>query len=215
MTDKTAEQTSTAIGFGYAEIAYLLKRMSTPEAEMSARVLRLTEEMNSDVLPVAGASSLLGRGFATIVDDEIEVDEAALPVAYALGRATLWTEISLMQGDIADTVVHVESDPVSLLLQPRTLMTWFVFAQDPDVDGPDAELEVIQEHVRQHPQGTAMLRARVSDAERLLLVRPDADGWAVGTVADGEDDVVERTGLTSADLRAAIAELRAGLAPVK
>lgn len=215
MTDQTVEQTSTAIGFGYAEIAYLLKRMSTPEAEMSATVLRLKEEMDSDVLPVAGASSLLGRGFATIVDDEIEVEDAALPVAYALGRATLWTEISLMQGDISDTVVHVESDPVSLLLQPRTLMTWFVFAQDPDIDGPDAELEVIEEHVRQHPQGTAMLRARVSGAERLLLVRPDGLDWAVGTVVDGEDDVVERTGLTSADLRNAIAELRTGLTAAK
>lgn len=211
MTDQTVEQTSTAIGFGYAEIAYLLKRMSTPEAEMSATVLRLKEEMDSDVLPVAGASSLLGRGFATIVDDEIEVEDAALPVAYALGRATLWTEISLLQGDISDTVVHVESDPVSLLLQPRTLMTWFVFAQDPDVDGPDAELEVIEEHVRQHPESTAMLRARVSGAEKLLLVRPDGQGWAVGRVVDGEDDVVETTGLTSAELRDAIAELRTGL----
>jgi len=215
MTDQTVEQTSTAIGFGYAEIAYLLKRMSTPEAEMSATVLRLKEEMDSDVLPVAGASSLLGRGFATIVDDEIEVEDAALPVAYALGRATLWTEISLLQGDISDTVVHVESDPVSLLLQPRTLMTWFVFAQDPDVDGPDAELEVVEEHVRQHPEGTAMLRARVSGAEKLLLVRPDGEGWAVGHVVDGEDDVVETTGLTSAQLRDEIAELRTGLSAAR
>ena len=215
MTDQTVEQTSTAIGFGYAEIAYLLKRMSTPEAEMSATVLRLKEEMDSDVLPVAGASSLLGRGFATIVDDEIEVEDAALPVAYALGRATLWTEISLLQGDISDTVVHVESDPVSLLLQPRTLMTWFVFAQDPDVDGPDAELEVVEEHVRQHPEGTAMLRARVSGAEKLLLVRPDGEGWAVGHVVDGEDDVVETTGLTSAQLRDEIADLRTGLSALR
>ena len=133
MTDQNPEQTPSAVGFGYAEIAYLLKRMSTPEAEMSATVLRLTEEMNSDVLPAAGASSLLGRGFATVVDEEIQVQEAALPVAFALSRATLWTEISLINSDIIDTVVHVESDPVSLLLQPRTLLTWFVFAQDPDV----------------------------------------------------------------------------------
>lgn len=211
MTDQTAEQTSTAIGFGYAEIAYLLKRTSTPEAEMSASVLRLTEEVDSDVLPVAGASSLLGRGFASIVDDEIEVQEAAVPVAYALGRATLWTEISLIQEDIIDTVVHVESDPVKLLMQPRTLFTWFVYALDPDVSGPDAELEVIQEHVRQYPAGTAMLRARISGADALLLVRPDGDGWAVGTVENGEDDVVERTGLSATELRDAIAELRVTL----
>jgi len=211
MTDQTVEETAEAIGFGYAEIAYLLKRMSTPEARMSASVLRLTDEMDSDVLPVAGASSLLARGFAKIVDDELEVEEAALPVAYALGKATLWTEISLMQGMDSDTVVHVESNPVSLLMQPRTLLTWFVFAQDPDVAGPDAELEIIEEHVRQHPQGTAMVRARVSGQESLLLVRPDGAGWAVGTVVDGEDDVVERTGLSAEGLRDAIAALRTGL----
>ncbi|KQM59391.1 hypothetical protein [Agreia sp. Leaf210] len=208
MTDQTVETTADAVGFGYAEIAYLLKRVSTPEAEMSARVLRLTEEMQSDTLPIAGASSLLGRGFATVVDDEIEVEDAALPVAYALGRATLWTEITLIHHEIADTVVHVESDPVKLLMQPRTLLTWFVFAQDPDVSGPDAELEIVQEHVRQYPEGTAMLRARISGAESLLLVRPDAGKWAVGTVIEGESDVVERTGLTDRELRDAIAELR-------
>jgi hypothetical protein len=175
---------------------------------MSARVLRLTEEMQSDTLPLAGASSLLGRGFATVLDDEIEVEEAALPVAYALGRATLWTEITLIHDEIADTVVHVESDPVKLLMQPRTLLTWFVFAQDPDISGPDAELEIVQEHVRQYPEGTAMLRARISGAESLLLVRPDGGKWAVGTVIEGEPDVVERTGLTDRELRDSIAELR-------
>jgi hypothetical protein len=211
MTDQTTHEASPPIGFGYAEIAYLLKRMSTPEAVMSARVLRLSEEMESGSVPVAGASSLLARGYAEIADDDLEVADAALPVAYALGRATLWTEISLMQGNITDTVVHVESDPVCLLMQPRMLMTWFVFAQDPDVSGPDAELEIIEEHVRQHPQGTAIVRARVSDGSAVLLVRPDGLGWAVGTLSAGNEDVVERTGLTAPELRDAIAELRDSL----
>jgi hypothetical protein len=211
MTDQTHDATSSAVGFGYAEIVYLLKRFSTPESDMSASVLRLREEVGSDMIAPAGASSLLGRGFANINDDDIEIEDAALPVAYALGRATLWTEISLFYEDVTDTLVHVESDPVSLLMQPRTLMTWFVFAQDPDISGPDAELEVIQEHVRQHPRGTVMLRARVSGADSVLLVRPDGTNWAVGTVVPGEEDVVERTGLTAPELRDAIVELRASV----
>ncbi|CAD6006660.1 hypothetical protein [Agreia sp. COWG] len=211
MTDQAASSNSSAVGFGYAEIAYLLKRISSPEAVMSASVLRLTEEMESDSIPVAGASSLLARGFAEITDVELEVADAALPVAYALGRATLWTEISLMQGDVTDTVVHVESDPVCLLMQPRTLMTWFVFAQDPDVSGPDAEVEIIEEHVRQHPRGTAMLRTRVDGADAVLLIRPDGLSWAVGTIEAGAEDVVERTGLTVAELRDAVASLRLNL----
>ena len=211
MTDQTLDATSSAVGFGYAEIVYLLKRFSTPESDMSASVLRLREEVASDMIAPAGASSLLGRGFASINDDDIEVEDAALPVAYALGRATLWTEMTLFYEDVADTLVHVESDPVSLLMQPRTRMTWFVFAQDPDVSGPDAELEVIQEHVRQHPRGTVMLRARVSGADSVLLVRPEGTDWAIGTVVDGEEDVVERTGLSAPELRDAIVELRASL----
>ena len=127
MTDKNDAE---AIGFGYAEIAYLLKRMSTPAALMTATVLRLTEEMDSEVLVFAGASSLLGREFATVSDDDIEIVDAAVPVSYAMGRATLWTEISLMESDISDTIVHVESnvdDPKQRhpdLTRANTILNW-------------------------------------------------------------------------------------------
>ena len=56
-----------------------------------------------------------------------------------------------------------------------------------------------------------MLRARISGADALLLVRPDGGGWAVGSVEDDAGDVVERTGLTDRELRDAIAELRTTL----
>ena len=60
-----------------------------------------------------------------------------------------------------------------------------------------------------------MMRARIRGAESLLLVRAEGDGWVVGTVEEGEDDVVERTGLTDTELRDAIAELRTSLAPIR
>lgn len=208
MTDK---KDAEAIGFGYAEIAYLLKRMATPSSVMTATVLRLIEEVNSEVVVFAGASSLLGREFATVSDDDIEILDAAVPVSYAMGRATLWTEISLMESDISDTIVHVESDPVSLLMQPRTLNTWFAYAQDPDLSGPQAQLDVVREHIRQHPEGTAMLRARIDGDDSVLLVRPDGDGYAVGRIVPGEDAVAERTGLTADGLLDNLVELRSEL----
>lgn len=202
---ESAEASDTAVGFGFAEIAYLIRRFDTDSAKQSAKVLRLEEEVQSDQLCVAGSSSLMGRGFATVTDD-LELEGPAVPTAYALSRAHRWTEISLVDQQQTDTVVHLESDKVSLLLQPRTLSTWFVFAQDPDVDGADAELSIIEEHVRNHPGGTAFIRVRTISSEDHLLIRPDGAGWAVAKVTDPTKDVEETTSL---DTPALLAHIRA------
>lgn len=193
------ESPDTAVGFGFAEIAYLIRRFDTEAARKSSQVLRLEEEVRSDPICIAGSSSLLGRGFAS-VDDELELEGPAVPVAYALSKAVRWSEISLVDGEKTDTVVHVESDKVSLLMQPRTLGTWFVFAQDPDVDGADAELCLIEEHRQTHPEGTAFIRVKSISGEDHLLIRPDGLGWAVGKVIDPTKDVEEITGLDTAGL---------------
>ncbi|WP_146033107.1 hypothetical protein [Arthrobacter sp. AFG20] len=201
MTTTMQEETASdsAIGFGFAEIAYMLRMFGTPAAKKSAEVLRLERELATERLCVAGASSLLARGFASIGED-LELEGPAVAVAYALAKADRWTEISLITAEYTDTVVHLESDNVSLLLQPRTLETWFVFAQDPAVRGAEAELSIIEEHVRNHPEGTAFIRVRTIDGEDHLLIRPDAGGWAVGKVPDPTQDVVETTGLDGAGL---------------
>ena len=205
MQEETASD--SAIGFGFAEIAYMLRMFGTPAAKKSAEVLRLEGEVDTERLCVAGASSLLARGFASIGED-LELEGPAVAVAYALAKADRWTEISLITAEYTDTVVHIESDNVSLLLQPRMLETWFVFAQDPAVPGGEAELSIIEEHVRNHPEGTAFVRARMIDGEHHLLIRPDAGGWAVGKVPDPTQDVVETTGLDSAGLLGRLLDTR-------
>lgn len=185
----------------------MLKIFGTAAAKKSAEVLRLEVEVDTERLCVAGGSSLLARGFASIGED-LELEGPAVAVAYALAKADRWTEISLITAEYTDTVVHLESDNVSLLLQPRTLETWFVFAQDPAVPGAEAELSIIQEHVRNHPEGTAFIRVRTIDGEDHLLIRPDAGGWAVGKVPDPTQDVVETTGLDSAGLLSRILATR-------
>lgn len=205
-TDST-ESPDSAVGFGFAEIAYLIRRFDTDAAKKSAQVLRLEEEVQSDQICIAGGSSLLGRGFAS-VDDDLDLEGPALPTAYALSRADRWTEISLVDGEKTDTVVHVESDKVSVLMQPRTLSTWFVFAQDPEIDGEDAELSIIEEHTRTHPAGTAFIRVKTFSGEDHLLIRPDRGGWAVAKVVDPTKDVEETTGLDTAGLLAWIRQTR-------
>ncbi|MFW0772449.1 hypothetical protein ACLRGI_04705 [Paenarthrobacter nitroguajacolicus] len=193
------EETDSAIGFGFAELAFMIRMFDTKPAKKSAEVFRLEAEVATERLCVAGGSSLLAKGFASVGDD-LELEGPAVAVAYALAKADRWTEISLNTADSTDTVVHLESDNVSLLLQPRTLETWFVFAQDPAVPGAAAELSIIEEHVRNNPDGTAFLRARTIDGEDHLLIRPDAGGWAVGKVLDPTKDVVETTGLDTQGL---------------
>ena len=202
---ESTEASDTAVGFGFAEIAYMIRMFDTDSAKKSAQVLRLEEEVQSDQLCVAGSSSLMGRGFVTVVDD-LELEGPAVPTAYALSKAYRWTEISLVDQQKTDTVVHLESDKVSVLLQPRTLSTWFVFAQAPDVEGADAELSIIEEHVRNHPAGTAFIRVRTIASEDHLLIRPDGAGWAVAKVVDPTKDVEE---ITSLDTPALLAHIRA------
>ncbi|MGX1160062.1 hypothetical protein FBY31_1574 [Arthrobacter sp. SLBN-100] len=203
----STESPETVVGFGFAEIAYLIRRFDTDAAKKSGQVLRLEAEVQSDPICVAGGSSLLGRGFAS-VDDDLELEGPAIPTAYALSKAYRWTEISLVDGEKTDTVVHVESDKVSLLMQPRTLGTWFVFAQQPDIDGADAQLSLIEEHTRTHPEGTAFIRVKSVSGEDHLLIRPDGPGWAVAKVVDPTTDVEETTGLDTSGLLARIRETR-------
>lgn len=209
MTTSTdlSDSPDTAVGFGFAEIAYLIRRSDTDAARKSGQVLRLEEEVQSSSICIAGGSSLLGRGFAS-VDDDLELEGPAAPTAYALSKAVRWTEISLVDGEKTDTVVHVESDKVSLLMQPRTLATWFVFAQDPDIGGADAQLSLIEEHHRNHPGGTAFIRVKSLSGEDHLLIRPDGPGWAVAKVIDPTKDVEETTGLETSGLLTRIRETR-------
>ncbi|MCE3292362.1 MAG: hypothetical protein K0Q84_1299, partial [Arthrobacter sp.] len=88
MTITMHEETASdsAIGFGFAEIAYMLRMFDTAPAKKSAEVLRLEREVDAERLCVAGGSSLLARGFASVGDD-LELEGPAVAVAYALAKA--------------------------------------------------------------------------------------------------------------------------------
>lgn len=196
-----------AYGFGFAEIAYLLKAVGSDGAK-SAEVLRLESEVADERLCVAGASSLLGRGFLRVDGEDLTFAGPAVAIAYALAKAHRWTEISLIAEDSMDSVLHIESDSVSLLLQPRTLQTWFIFAQDPSVGGAAAELEMLKKHVADHNGGSAYLKCRRRDGDSDLMLRSDGDSWAIGRMAEGSADVEEDTGLTDDALLAAVRTVR-------
>lgn len=197
------------IGFGVGEFAYLLNVFEGPARDRSVVVFRAEELVNDGTLSTAGASSLMARDLATVDDDgDLGVKGVAAAVATAFGHATRWTELSLLTEDSMDNVVLLEAPEVALMLQPRVLGTWFVFAQDPSISSAEATLRVVRRHVEQNPGGTAYLVFKTLDAEKHLLVRRGADSWATGIPDFATDEVAETEGLDDAGLLRAIQECR-------
>jgi hypothetical protein len=197
------------IGFGVGEFAYLLNVFEGPARDRSVSVFRAGELVDDVTTSTAGASSLLARDLATVDDDgDLAVKGVAAAVATALGQATRWTELSLLAPDSMDNVVLLEAPAVALMLQPRVLGTWFVFAQDPAISSAEATLRVVRQHVEQNPGGTAYLVFKTLDAEKNLLIRRSADSWAIGIPDFATDQVAETKGLDDSGLLWAIEDSR-------
>ena len=151
----------------------------------------------------------MARDMATVDDDgDLGVTGVAAAVATALGQATRWTEVSLLTGDSHGQRGADRGPGVALMLQPRLLGTWFVFAQDPAISSAEATLRVVRQHVEQNPGGSAYLVFKTLDAEQHLLVRREGDTWTTGIPDFATDEVAETEGLDDAGLLRAIEESR-------
>ncbi|WP_461164768.1 hypothetical protein [Arthrobacter sp. R4-81] len=197
------------IGFGVGEFAYLLNVFEGPARNRTVSVFRAEEMVDDVTLSTAGASSLLARDMATVDDNgQLGVTGVAAAVATAFGSATRWTEIALLTGETMDNVALLEAPGVSLMLQPRLLGTWFVFAQDPSITSAEATLRVVQQHVQQNHGGSAYLVFKTLDSEQHLLIRCENDTWTTGIPDFDKDEVAETMVLEDAGLLAAIANSR-------
>jgi hypothetical protein len=197
------------IGFGVGEFAYLLNVFEGPARDRSVSVFRAEEMVDDVTLSTAGASSLMARDMATVDEDgDLGVTGVAAAVATALGKATRWTEISLLTGEAMDNVALLEAPGVSLMLQPRLLGTWFVFAQDPALTSAEATRRLVRQHVEQNHGGSAYLVFKTLDSERHLLIRRENDVWTTGIPDFDKDEVAETAGLDDAGLLAAIEDAR-------
>ncbi|MDD1476753.1 hypothetical protein [Arthrobacter sp. H16F315] len=193
------------IGFGVGEFAYLLNVFEGPARDRSVSVFRAQDMVDDLTLSTAGASSLMARDLATIDDDgDLGVNGVASAVATALGQATRWTEVSLLTGDAMDNVVLIEAPGVALMLQPRLLGTWFVFAQDTSIGSAEATLRLVRQHVEQNAGGSAYLVFKTLDTEQHLLVRREEGSWTTGVPDFTQDKVAETEGLDDGGLLRAI-----------
>lgn len=197
------------IGFGVGEFAYLLNVFEGAARDRSVSVFGAQELVDDVSLSTAGASSLMARDMATLDDDgDLAVKGVAAAVATAMGHARHWTEISLLTPDSMDNVVLLEAPGVALMLQPRLLGTWFVFAQDASISSSEATFRVLRQHVEQNVDGTAYLVFKSLDAEKHLLIRRDDDSWTLGVPDFTTDEVNETPSLDEAGLVEAIEGFR-------
>ena len=125
------------VGFGAAELAYVLARHDGPAALKTREVLMLDPRQTSDGIRLAGASSLVARGWLVEGDtDAGDTKSYAALLEYATGQSYRWSRIGLVDPTTKDVdfVVLLESDTVVALLQPRIYASWFVRFGEPDTD---------------------------------------------------------------------------------
>jgi len=201
-----------SIGFGLAEMAYILQLQDTAAASESAHWLRLKDESADLEMIRAGLSSLVARGMATAnAESELSFTPQVDVVAYTLANAARWTQIDLLQSAVlGDTVLQIESDRTKLLFQPRTMQAWFVLPQDPAISAEAAQSYVVRDHLAAHPEGGVRLRSSGPEGQFGLLVRSETDGWVCATV-DGDDVGPATAPLSEDGLRRSLLSFRTGL----
>ena len=192
-----------AIGFGFAELALLLSLRRGPQAEASAKALRLKEELDDASLLAAGASSLVARGAATAEPGgELSVAGPVAAVTSALTEAVKHVQINLLTADSVDNVLSVESPEYKILLQPRAYLSWFAMAQRPDVTPAEANFYIVRKHLDDNPSGGATIRLLQNDGGRQLLIKRTGQAWSVGygAIDAPSEPIKEIGGLTEAQV---------------
>jgi hypothetical protein len=170
----TAETSgSDAIGFGSAEIAYLLSRYEPAAVARAAALLQIDLTRAGQPVFASGASSLLARGFAHVEGDEVVLDGAAAVLAYAFVAGTHWTEIGLMASreETADGAVMIQAPQAVAMLQPRALGTWFLLLKDPQVSSVQAVRILAEAFLATHAGGAVFLGARTPSWDATLFLR--------------------------------------------
>ncbi|KRE84027.1 hypothetical protein [Arthrobacter sp. Soil764] len=200
-----------SIGFGIAEMAYILQLQNTAAATESANWLRLRDESTDLEMIRAGLSSLVARGMASATaGSELSFTPQVDVVAYTLAKAARWTQIDLLQSAVlGDTVLQIESDRTKLLFQPRTMQAWFVLPQDPATSAEAAQSYLVRDHLATHPEGGVRLRTSGPEGEYGFLVRQETEGWVCAAV-DGDNVGPATAPLSEAGLRHSLLSFRTG-----
>lgn len=173
---------NSVIGFGGAEISYLLGEVDEVAKGRMRALLQLEEAWETPAIRSVAVSSLLARGFLAIEGERVVAKGAALVLSFALSQAERMLEIGFMHDDAVDAALHIRAGEVALLLQPRTMNTWFLTVQNPDVSDDEAILVAAEAHVSRNSDGSLYVGAQAAEGRRTMFLRREGDLWraAVG-----------------------------------
>ena len=179
-----------AVGFGIAEIAFLLSLGQGPSAERAREILTVGGELAQETFTAAGASSLLARGLVRIEGDSVVPNAAAEYLAYVFAAGRRWTEVGLFGAESIELALYFQAPEVSVLLQPSALSTWFAVVKTPQATDAEMLKQIIDANVAKHPEGAVYLGSSTLTDEQNFFVRPaDGSNWDVAHVrAPGDQD---------------------------
>lgn len=149
----------------------------------------------------AGASSLVARGLATVVEGgELAVSGPVAAVTSALTTSAKRVQIDLLTADHIDNVLSVESRDFSILLQPRAYLSWFTMAQKPELSTAEANFYIVRKHLEDNPSGGAAISLLEGKERVRLLIKAESDAWTVATNNPDGTVVDENSGLNDAEV---------------
>lgn len=210
------------IGFGAAEIVYLLARREMQETAAAAEVLVpgvadiWDPEAAAFQLVKAGGSSLIARGLIQVQPDNTLVSkgEAGL-LEYVLGTAERWTTMTMVAEDGLDRGLIMHAPDLIAMMQFRQLGSWFTTFVDVQAPQGDLIVSFTKLLAAAHPESAFVISTwTLRSKPRKIYVRFDIDEQRWDVVDRSHDVANERREWLDEDaLKARLAALLAVSGP--
>lgn len=188
------------IGFGAAELVYLLARRELPATAVAADLLvpgvrdLWDPEAEAFQLVKAGGSALVARGLIEVQSDNTLVSkgEAGL-LEYVLCTAERWTRITMVADDGLDCGVIMHSPGLTAMMQFRHLGSWFTTFVQAQAPQDDLIVSFAKILVQSHPESAFVISTHTLRTDpRKIYVRFDPDEQQWDIVDRSRDDSNER-----------------------